>query len=288
VKVAVLITVHNRREKTLRSLRSLMAQWPEQHSVRVVLVDDGSTDGTAKAVMGEFPELHVVRANGDLFWCRGMALAWTAAAEMDNFDGVLWLNDDVVLDDGSVAAMLDAAEHGRASSQPAILVGATRDPYTNATTYGGLRLVSRWHPGKHERLEPDGTLQPIDTFNGNVVFVPAEVEQQIGRISDHFSHATGDTEYGLRARRAGISVLLLPSHVGVCQRNVPFEHTLRSSLGPKGLPWSDWLFVCRRYTRYGLWPIAFLGPYIRIGRAQAVKKLSSLRAIRTVARETTR
>ena len=272
MKVAVLITAHNRREKTLSALRSLMAQWPEQHSASVVLVDDGSTDGTADAVKDEFPEVHVVRANGDLFWCKGMALAWTIAAEMDDFDGVLWLNDDVVPDEGAVAAILDAAERGRVSSQPAVLVGATRDPDSGETTYGGLRLASRWHPGKHERLEPDGTLQPIDTFNGNFVFVPAEVERRIGRISDRFSHATGDTEYGLRAQRAGVAVLLLPEHVGTCQRNIPIEHTFRSFLGPKGLPWRDWLFVSRRYTRYGLWPVAFAMPYARTLAQTSVRR----------------
>lgn len=263
MKIAVLITVHNRREKTLSALRSLMAQWPDQHAVRVVLVDDGSTDGTAEAVTDEFPEVHVVPANGDLFWCKGMALAWDTAAELDEFDGFLWLNDDVILDEHAIAGMLAVAADPRHRPTPAILVGATRDPDSGQTTYGGLRLASRWHPGKHERIEPNGAIQPIDTFNGNVVFVPAEVERRIGRISDRFTHATGDTEYGLRARTAGIDVSLLPDHVGTCRRNPPPDHTLRSFLGPKGLPWRDWLYVTRRYTRCRLWPLAFVGPYLR-------------------------
>jgi GT2 family glycosyltransferase len=263
MRTAALIAAHNRRDKTLACLRSLTRSWPAGHALTVVVVDDGSTDGTAYAVESEFPDAVVVRADGDLYWCRGMALAWAFARRTADVDGVLWLNDDVALDESAGEAVLAAATRQASAGRHAILVGATCDPSTLEPSYGGLRLKSSWHPGKHERVVPNGTLQPVDTFNGNFVYVPGEVENAIGRIHDGFAHATGDTEYGLRARAAGVEILLLPNPVGFCSRGRG-NYTFRAIFGKKGLPWRDWLFVTRRYTRFHLWPIAFFGPYVRM------------------------
>lgn len=281
MKIAVLIAAHNRRYTTLRALRSLTEQWPQAHQLQVVLVDDGSTDGTSDAVRNEFPGVRIVAADGDLFWCKAMALAWETAAELGGFDAVMWLNDDVVLDTSAIDQLLPVVIERSGPERPAIVVGATRHPDGGATTYGGLRLTSSWHPGKHELVDPNGMLQAIDTFHGNVVVVPAPVEARIGRISNRFVHGTGDTEYGLRARRAGIDIVLLADHVGTCPSHPAVSHTLRTYLAPKGLPWRDWLYVTRRYTRYGLWPIAFARPYLRVTINTLATAATSRRRTRT-------
>jgi GT2 family glycosyltransferase len=67
-KVAVLIASRNRRAQTLASLASLKMQskWSICHVYRV---DNGSTDGTAEAVLGEpGPRVNVVRGNGKHYW----------------------------------------------------------------------------------------------------------------------------------------------------------------------------------------------------------------------------
>ena len=55
-RIAVLMTVHNRREKTLLCLERLFAnRMPEGYSMAVYLTDDGCTDGTAEAVSAQYP-----------------------------------------------------------------------------------------------------------------------------------------------------------------------------------------------------------------------------------------
>jgi GT2 family glycosyltransferase len=263
LRVAVLITVHNRQQTTLECLRTLTYNWPADHSSMIVLVDDGSTDGTAAAVQSEFPEVHVVSGSGDLFWSRGMAVAWEEARRREAFDGVLWLNDDVILAADGLWKTLALARNYKDSGRASILVGSTLDKHSGTTSYGGFRRTSSWHPGKNERVEPSEAPVSVDVFNGNFVYVPLEVEKQIGRIDGRFSHATGDTEYGLRATSRGVPILLIPGYVGTCSRNRGLEHTMRSFLGRKGLPPRDWLYLTRSYSRKGLWIIAFAGPYIR-------------------------
>ena len=95
--IAVLLTVFNRREKTLKCLERLYGQLPIMgYKVDVYLTNDGCTDGTPEAVRTQFPEVHVIDAEGDLFWNRGMFTAWAEAAKTD-YDFYLWLNDDVLV-----------------------------------------------------------------------------------------------------------------------------------------------------------------------------------------------
>lgn len=260
--LAVLLTCHNRKDVTLRCLHALSEQSRIGVDVPVYLVDDGSTDGTADAVRASFPAAVIIQGDGSLFWCRGMELAWRRALE-DGHDAYLWLNDDVILDPDALGRLLDTAQATpRASSGPAIVVGSLADPESGTVTYGGYRIASRWHPGRMTRVEPSPT-EPvaIDTFNGNVVLVPAEVVSQVGIIDPAFSHATGDVDYGLRARAHGIDCVLAPGTFGTCRRNPPVAPSLRHAFSRKGLPWRDWLTYTRRHGSRYRWPIAFISPY---------------------------
>lgn len=73
MNVVVLATCHNRRELTLRALRSLYdQQLPGTVSLEVVIVDDGSTDQTTDAVREEFPHIQIIQGAGSLYWAGGM------------------------------------------------------------------------------------------------------------------------------------------------------------------------------------------------------------------------
>ena len=70
--IAVLITCFNRRETTLRCLRALYEQeLPAGAMLRVVLTDDGSSDGTGDAVRTEFPGVVVLQGDGNQYWVGG-------------------------------------------------------------------------------------------------------------------------------------------------------------------------------------------------------------------------
>ena len=77
INLAVLITCHNRRAKTIKCLKALFNQADTKNiRIKVFLVDDGSTDKTSNEVMALFPEVVIIQGDGNLFWARGVALAW--------------------------------------------------------------------------------------------------------------------------------------------------------------------------------------------------------------------
>ena len=71
--IAVLLTVHDRKNKTLRCLENLYKQvLPNYLRLDIYLTDDGCTDGTPEAIKRQFPKVHIIKGDGNLFWNRGM------------------------------------------------------------------------------------------------------------------------------------------------------------------------------------------------------------------------
>ena len=274
VTVCALLTCFNRREKTLECLRALSASdGLARVALSAVLVDDGSTDGTAQAVRAEFPWVEVITSDGSLFWCRGMHRAFEAAL-LKGFDHYLWLNDDTVLRPDALAALLGCeAQLRQRSTAPLIVVGNTVDPITGAHTYGGERVPSRLRPFRVERVAPSAEPRRCDTLTGNIVLVTARAAQRAGNLDPSFEHAMGDTDYGLRARRRGVELWVAPHAHGTCAHNpvagtyldesLPFATRWQRMLQRKGLPWRSWLTFTRRHMGV-MWPMYFAWPYAKL------------------------
>ena len=102
--IAVLLTVFNRKEKTLQCLGNLYKQLPIQgYSVDIYLTNDGCTDGTPEAIAQKFPEVNIIHSKGNLFWNRGMYTAWEEATKRKEYDYYLWLNDDTFIYPDSIS-----------------------------------------------------------------------------------------------------------------------------------------------------------------------------------------
>ena len=275
IELCVLLTCYNRAAHTLKCLRALQdSAHLEQVSVAVVLVDDGSSDGTADLVASEFPAVEVHRHHGfPLFWCRGMHLA-VKIAKTKPRDYFVFLNDDTVLFPQALRQMLDVAVSlERSGRGPAIVVGSTQDPISLIHTYGGERRVSSWLPTTFRLVSPSLVPQSVDTFNGNIVLIPAVAFETIGNLDPVFEHAMGDIDFGLRARGKGIHLWLMPGFQGYCRVN-PVAGTFgdpgqswrsrwNHMLSRKGLPWRSWLHFTKRHCGLG-WPIFFVWPYFRL------------------------
>jgi GT2 family glycosyltransferase len=204
--IAVLLTCHNRREKTIACLESLFVNpLPKQYHLDVFLVDDGSTDGTGDMVKERFPSVNVIQGAGSLYWNGGMRLAWETATSLKKFDFYLWLNDDTIL---LKKALITLVDKGIATLGNHILVGATRSPKGDIT-YSGYRYFDT-------KLTPDGSWQFCDYFNGNIVLVPSLVFKKVGFLDRVYRHALGDFDYGIRAKKLGFVHLLAPEALGVC------------------------------------------------------------------------
>ena len=126
------------------------------------LVDDGCTDGTPEAIKEHFPQVTIIHGDGNLYWNRGMHLAWETAAASKDFDYYLWLNDDTFLFEIALKCLLNASNQ---TNNESVICGSTFSKESQKISYGG-------NSDNGELLIPNGNLQEVFSFNGNVVLIP--------------------------------------------------------------------------------------------------------------------
>ena len=97
-KIYIILPVHNRRHITRRFVDCLKAQsYREYH---LLLIDDGSTDGTQEMVRDEIAELTVITGHGDWWWAGALQQGydWFCKQEIDRSNLILIINDDTEFD----------------------------------------------------------------------------------------------------------------------------------------------------------------------------------------------
>ena len=212
--IAVLLTCHNRKSKTLKCLNKLYrARLPKTVKIDTYLVDDGSSDGTDQAVSNNFPCVNIIKGSGSLFWNQGMRLAWNTATNNESYDFYLWLNDDTYIDEGAIIHLFNCfKKYTEINDLEPIVVGACRRKRgINEFSYGLRQGVIK--------LIPNGTIQEGNLLNGNLVLVSKSVFSALGGLSNNYTHAMGDHDYGMRAIEKGIKLITTKSYVATCALN---------------------------------------------------------------------
>ena len=259
IRIAVLVAVHNRWEKTSALLLQLKAIESDKVKICIHVTDDGSSDETFQELqkMG----VHVIHGSGELYWAKSMKAAEISVTDM--VDYLLWLNNDVSLSDH----FFDILVENTLKFPDRILVGQTIDEKSGSLSYGGLLRIGK-HPHRFKFVGFSTQSMDVDTFCGNVVAIPFWVNQELGGIDGNYQHGLADYDYGLRARSKGIRISTLPGIIGNCSRNIQFTDSrnplkrFRYISGVKFLPVKSQLRYCRRHGGLG-WPIYFSLPYLR-------------------------
>ncbi len=186
---------------------------PEDYTIEVFLVDDGSTDGTGRAVEREFPVVNIVKGTGNLFWNQGMRLAWKTASETKKYDFYLWLNDDTILDKDGLEQILNAYYQAKVFEQNEVLITAACSAILgeNNFSYGGRNEAGP--------VIPNGDLQTCKYMNGNAVLIPKIIFKTLGNLSNDYTHGMGDFDYGLRAANSGFKCYTTKKYVAICPPN---------------------------------------------------------------------
>jgi GT2 family glycosyltransferase len=220
IHVEIVTPVHNRRDTTLQCLRSLSRIDTTGLKVHIIVVDDGSTDGTSEAIREQFAEVEILQGDGNLWYTAGTNRAIEAAL-LKNPDYILAINDDSIFDEQFLLRMVRCAQENPKSVVGALLllwdkphqvfqVGARW-----STWYGGWRLPHRltvW-------TVPQNPWE-VEGIVGNCVLYPVEAIRQVGLMNEKaFPYGFGDSEYTPRMRRHGWRLLIEPRARVWCEPN---------------------------------------------------------------------
>lgn len=250
MKIAVLLTTFNRREKTVTCLRQVRGQQlAEGIALSVYLTDDGSKDGTAEAAAACFSGIHIFHGDGSLFWAGGMRKSWNEAKK-DDPDFYFLLNDDTVLQDNTISRLLDTYKEASASlSKPVIAIGSTQND-EGKISYGGWKLTNSKKITNTVLIENNETFAECDLGNANIMLVPRAIVKSIGILSDKYTHGIADYDYTLTAKKNGFPVVVAPGILGFCvddhgnnwkSANTTLKERINYLYSPKGLAYKEYM-----------------------------------------------
>jgi GT2 family glycosyltransferase len=248
-RVAVVILTWDGKEDTLACLRSL-ANCPTER-VSVIVVDNGSTDGTAAAVRDAHPSVRVIENRENLGFAEGNNVGIRHALK-EGADCILLLNNDTTLAEDTLSVLVEElSRHPDAAavspliyfySPPDLIwyAGATFDPSKGrsgrVTQYGERGVVDR-------------TTRTTDRVTGAAMIVPSDVFREVGLLDSRLFLHFEDVEWSLRARAAGYSIYFAP--------RAELWHKVSAATGGEHSPVISYygtrnhLEICRRYAPLG-------------------------------------
>lgn len=258
MKIAVLLTCFNRKEKTLKCLEDLYNQNSlEKFEIHVFLTDDNSNDGTDIAVRERFPKVNISKGTGSFYWAGGMRNSWRLALNSGiDFDYFFLLNDDTNLFPDSLERLVNSnLAMNRKNQIPNITIGTTTDIKDEKFTYGGFKLISP-HRLKHILVNSASQELKCDFGCANIMLIPQEITKSIGILKNEYIHGIADFDYTLQAIKAGFNVWVAPGILGHCNydqvRNwKSMDSTLSERIeflySPKGLQYKEYMFFLRTH-----------------------------------------
>jgi GT2 family glycosyltransferase len=180
-------------------------------SVRLMVVDNGSTDGSVDAIRREYPGVDVLALPENRRFAGGnnegirRALAQGA-------DAIMLLNNDTEVDPAMIARLLAVMEaEPRSAVTPLIDFFAPRDViwYAGATLSVGMGLAQhrglrKRDRGQYRKVERTGYL------TGCCLLAPRAAWEEVGLLDEGYFIYAEDSDWSLRAREAGWRLLFVP------------------------------------------------------------------------------
>ena len=249
--VAVVLNT-NRREDTLACLGALAhSTYP---NVGVMVLDNGSNDGSPEAIRAQFPAVQVVPLAENLGYAGnnnvGIKLAVAQGA-----DWVFVLNEDTLVEPECLTHLIEAAERDPRLGVLGPMV-YTFDAEPRISSAGGRvrwAIADAVNEGMGELDSGQYPARAVDFINGCGLLVARAALQKAGYLDDSFFIYFEETDWCVRIQRAGFGIWFEPA--ARMRHKAPIHH---SNFGPSTLYYvtRNRLRFFARHTPWPLWPVA--------------------------------
>ena len=212
-KFAIVLPTFNRCELLEKTLQQLLKQAEENSNIKVhiIVVNDGSNDGTEEMINEKFPDVIQKKTTGNYWYTRSMNVGFEEAVKLD-VDYVLTLNDDIELNEEYLKQIAKAIFK---YSEP-IIMGSTSVTYEepHRVTFSGVKEIKWWRFKKityHEYLEeiPKNTLtgeKESLLLPGRGMLIDIKIINNIGFFEPKLLQYASDDEFCYRAIKKGFKV----------------------------------------------------------------------------------
>jgi GT2 family glycosyltransferase len=262
-RVSIIILNWNGFEVTKDCLESI--EKIDYPSYQVVVVDNGSTDGSAERFQEQFPSVTVIRNEQNLGFTAGNNAGLRFVLQQHP-DYVLLLNNDTIVSRDFLSQLVQAGEADRRIGvlNPKIYY---EDP-PDAIWYGGgsfslWRGLSRHlNMGKRDSSRADAGGE-VNFVTGCALLVKASVIDRIGLLDERFVSSFEDADFSIRAREAGFQAAYVPQ-ARIWHR---VSYTFKAKLGKSHRDFynvRNSILIERKHARFYHWPsfLVCLGSYL--------------------------
>ena len=201
--IYILLPVHNRKTITLKFIDSLILQ--NFTNYHLILIDDGSDDGTDIAVRQKVANLTILRGNGNLWWAGALqkGIDYLKNINIAGNDIILFINDDTYMPTEFIKIGAETI-----SRRENIIVKATLYSMINKQL---INTGFNYIPDKLE-FKPTNKYSKSNIANTNGLFIKWEDLLRIGDFKPKLlPHYLSDYEFTYRANQMGYCIFVEPS-----------------------------------------------------------------------------
>lgn len=223
--IYVLIPVFNRIELTKRCIESIKNQ-SLYKEIQIIIVDDGSSDGTSDWIKIHCPEIVILNGTGSLFWCGAIHYGIEFILKIASYnDYVVLVNNDTELEQHTIEKLKKFSDQNKRNMLVSALTCDDKKPHKIIQSGS---IVKSWYFNVTEKIflknniKELGSLEAkqVDFLTGRCLMHPIEVFWIAGNYNaQKFRHYGADDEFSMRVKKYGFKTFVLPSaisylHVG--------------------------------------------------------------------------
>lgn len=224
--VAMVVLTWNQRALTLDCLESLGGMNYPSERLQIIVVDNGSKDGTAEAIREQYPTVTVKENRENLGFAEGNNVGLRQALD-GPADYVMLLNNDTVVDTEMLAALISVAEKddhiGVVTPKIYYFDEPTRIWCAGASIDWRIGGSTRLRAEEMDNGEPEDP-HHVDFASGCAMCWKREVIEEIGLIDPRFFIYYEESDWCVRAAKRGWQIVYVPDSI--------VWHRISSAMGP--------------------------------------------------------
>lgn len=217
--IALLMPVHNGLAYTRRTLdsiaKSLKNAERHRYEVRIVVIDDGSSDNTYEWIHANYPKIIVIRGDGNLWWSGSINKGIRAAEERYTPAYYLLWNNDLVMAEEffkRLFAMISDFSSDIILTSTVYYLNDPKRVFSMGGWFNPISGVARVVNTRSCRKEDMNRPIYVDWFGGMGTLIPVSAVGTVGYFDEkQFPQYKGDFDFALRAKKAGFRIIAHPA-----------------------------------------------------------------------------